>query len=193
MPTATTVKRLVAALGALVVVAVPSVCSAAGWRALRIDGSSQAALERSVGSLQEGLTQRRRAKLESALAIIWFRQGSADAGDTNSDGRVDLNEVRDLQRAADDLLTDIRRGVFVFTLARRDARAADYVEQLDGLGYRDVIDLAAPTSGDVFLTAVRQETLDLRCRGLRRRAGADYALTDDRLKSGFMSRFCARK
>jgi hypothetical protein len=96
--TTTSVKQLVTTLAVIVVIAVPSVCSAARWHALRIDGSTEAAFERSVGSLQERLTKRRRAKLEAALAIIWFRQASADAGDTNSDGFVDVGEVRTCRR-----------------------------------------------------------------------------------------------
>jgi hypothetical protein len=185
--------RIGATLAAIAVVAVPSVCSAAGWRGLRIDGSTPAAFERSVGSLQERLTKRRRAKLEAALAIIWFRQTSADAGDTNSDGLVDVVEVRELHRTADDVLTDIRRGVFMSTTAARDAGAADYIEQLGGLAYHDVIDLAAATPGDVFLTAMRREADRVRCSGLRKRAGSEHMLTDDRLKSSFTSRYCARR
>lgn len=98
-----------------------------------------------------------------------------------------------LQRAADDVLTDIRRGVFMSTRAARDAGAGDYIEQLGGLAYHDVIDLAAATPGDVFLTAMRREADNVRCSGLRRRAGSQHELTDDRLKSGFVSRFCARR
>jgi hypothetical protein len=38
--------------------------------------------------------------LVTALAIVWLRQASAVAGGTNSGSRVDVGEVRELQRAA---------------------------------------------------------------------------------------------
>jgi hypothetical protein len=81
----------------IMTVAIVTGCSTTGWRAQKIDGSSLATLEKSVVSLQQRLSSRRRADLEAALAVIWLKNAAVGAGDLDSDGRVDLNEVRALQ------------------------------------------------------------------------------------------------
>jgi hypothetical protein len=166
--------------------------AAAGERSQRIDGSSPAMFEQSVGSLQERLSPRRRAKFETSLAIIWLRTTTEGGGDLNADGSVDMSEIRALQQLGDDVLAEIRRGVFVYAVGEREANAADYVGQLDGLGYHGVLDLADATSGAVFLQAVRRPPQNLRCRGLRQRADSRYTLVSEppTLKSAIGSRLC---
>lgn len=81
--------------------------STSGWRALSIDGSTQATFEESVASLQQALPQSRRQRLNFALADIWVA-GTIDSA-LDGSGEYEPEE---------------------------------YFAQLDGLGYRDVIDLA---------------------------------------------------
>jgi hypothetical protein len=162
-------------------------CATTGWRAQKIDGSGTSAFERSVVSLQEQLPSRRRAELDTALAVIWMRNSAVGTGDADSDGRVDVDEIRALQTAADDVLTDIRRGVFAGTVQERSPAGAAYVKQLDGLGYEDVVGLAATTSGDVFLSAAKRERDRVRCIDARERNGRSEPPT------GFMSRYCGRR
>ena len=160
-----------ARLASMVTLAALTGCSTTGWRAQEIDGSSQRALE-------------------TSLAIIWLRQTSVGAGDADSDGSIDVNEVRALQQSAEDVFTDLRRGVFSFAVAERDASGADYAKQLDGLTYGEVIDLAAATPGDVFLNAVRDEKLATQCRGWREVAGKQNTWTNERFPSAVISRRC---
>jgi hypothetical protein len=143
-------------------------------------------------SLQQRLPSRRRAELETALAILWLRSAVVGAGDLDSDGRVDLNEVRALQDAAEDVLTDLKRGVFVASIEEGADTADGYAKQLDGLGYDGVIRLAAPTSGDVFADAVRQQRAEMRCSGVRRVPGSSAARQEP-IKSPVLSRYCARQ
>ena len=161
-------------------------CSTGGWRAQRIDGSSTSVFEVSVGSLQEQLPSRRRAELETALAVIWIRNTTVDAGDANSDGRVDVGEIRTLRATADDVLTDIRRGVFAGTVQERGPAGVAYVKQLDGLRYEDVIGLAATTSGYVFMRAATKERAQRQCRNGRDREWRSKP-------PAVMSRYCARR
>jgi hypothetical protein len=51
----------------------------AGWRSLRIDGSSQAAFETSVAALQEELSPAHRQVFDLALLDIWLRGTQDDA------------------------------------------------------------------------------------------------------------------
>jgi len=139
-----------------------------------------------VGSLQEQLPSRRRAELETALAVIWIRNATADAADANSDGLVDVGEIRTLRATADDVLTDIKRGVFAGTIQERGPAGAAYVKQLDGLRYEDVIGVAATTSGYVFARAVTKERAQLRCRNGRDREWRSKP-------PAVMSKFCARR
>jgi DNA-binding protein Fis len=185
-----TIGRPFARFASIAMLALLAGCSAAGWRAQEIDGSSQPAFEASVTSLQERLAPHRRAELETSLAIIWLRRTSAGAGDTDSDGSVDVNEIRVLQQAAEHVFEDVRRGVFAFTTEDNPAAGAEYVRQLDGLSYDDVIDLAAATSGEVLLDAVREQELDNQCRGLRRVAGSPDTWTDDKFRSAVISKHC---
>jgi hypothetical protein len=160
-------------------------CSSIGWRAQEIDGSSAAAFERSVASLQGRLTPRRRAELETALAIIWLRTTGDGAADRNSDSFVDVNEIRALQVTAEDTLTEIRRGVFAASSLERSAQAADYLKQLDGLSHYEVTSLAAATSGEVFLAAVKERRAAAQCEDVR--------VDPKAIKSSFMLRYCARR
>jgi hypothetical protein len=167
-------------------------CSTTGWRAQKIDGSSPSTLEVSVVSLQQSLPSRRRAELETALAVIWLRNAAVGAGDLDSDGRVDLNEVRALQAAAEDVLTDLKRGVFVASIQEGADTAGGYAKQLNGLGYDAIIRLADPTSGDVFADAVRQQRAESRCSGVRQVPGSSAARQES-IKSPVISRYCARQ
>lgn len=164
-------------------------CSSTGWRAHEIDGSSEATFERSVGLLQESLPARRRAEFEVALAVIWTRNITVGAGDLDADGRVDVDEVRALQRLSEDALTDVRRGVLVSAAHERGDNPGSYVQQLHGLSYDDVLNLADPTNGMVFIAEVRQREKLSRCRGWRR--SRDVYVREP-IQSPVISRFCAR-
>jgi uncharacterized protein (AIM24 family) len=167
-------------------------CSTAGWRTQRIDGTSRSAFEESVTSLQGRLPPRRRAEFDTALAVIWMRDATVGGGDLDSDGRVDVDEIRALQRVAEGVLADMRRGVFVSALKEDAGNLNAYLRQLDGLGYDDVIGLAAPTSGDVFTDAVRQRELEIRCGGWRQvQSGPRNVYRQESIKSPVMSRYCA--
>jgi hypothetical protein len=159
-------------------------CSTGGWRAQKINGNSPSAFETSVVSLQEQLPLRRRAEFETALAVIWMRSATLDAGDANSDGRVDMQELRALEAVADDVLTDIRRGVFAGSVPERGGAAANYLRQLDGQRYEDVIGLATITSGTVFAAAARTARDQTRCRNVKRDWRSE--------PTSFMAKFCAR-
>jgi hypothetical protein len=182
------VRSTSARLASIVTLAMLTGCSTTGWRAQEIDGSSQPAFETSVTSLQERLAPRRRAEFETSLAIVWLRQNSVGAGDADSDGSIDVNEMRALQQAAEDVFADVRRGVFAF--AEHEASGADYARQLDGLTYDGVIDLAAATPGDVFLNAVRDEKLLIQCKGWRQVPGKQNTWTNERFPSAVISRRC---
>src|SRR5262245_23639442 len=88
-------------------------CSSAGWRAQRIDGNTESSFERSVGVLQQTLPARRREDFEVALAVLWLRSSAAGDGDADSDGLVDVNEMKALQQLSEEVLTDIKRGVLL--------------------------------------------------------------------------------
>ena len=173
----------------IVALALLAGCSSMGWRAHTIDGSSEATFERSVCLLQERLPARRRAEFEVALAVIWTRNTAVGAGDVDSDGRVDLNEVRALQRLSEDALTDVKRGVLVSAAQERGENPDSYVQQLDGLNYEDVMNLADPTNGAVFISAARQRDKLARCRGWR--LLRDVYVREP-VQSPLISRFCAQ-
>ncbi len=164
-------------------------CSSMGWRTHRIDGSSGATFEKSVGLLQEKLSPERRSDFEVALAVIWMRSAVVGAGDLDSDGRVAIDETRALQKLSEDVLTQIRRGVFVTALQGRGEDPSSYVRQLHGLRYDEVMSLAAPTNGAVFVSAVRQRETLARCRGWRK-TGDIYVR--EPIRSPVISRFCAQ-
>lgn len=171
-------------LALLMTVAMVAGCSTAGWRSQRIDGSSQPAFERSVALLQERLPSRRRADFETSLAVIWLRDAIAGAGDVDADGDVDVAEARALMDAADRVLTDIRRGVFIAELEERGDSVDGYVNQLGGLRYDEIIELADLTSGDVFIDAARGQQKGARCREWKREPPP--------IKAPVMSRYCRR-
>jgi hypothetical protein len=185
--------RLMPRLALIVACAMLAGCSTSGWRTQKIEGGTESAFEESVASLQERLPPHRRAEFDTALAVIWMRDATVGAGDLDSDGRVDVDEIRALQTVAEGVLADIRRGVFVS--AREGAQSLDaYLRQLDGLGYDDVISLAAPTGGDVFSDAVRQREVEIRCGGWRQvQSGSRNVYHQESIKSPVMSRYCARR
>lgn len=82
---------------------------AAGWRALRIDGSSEAGFKASVALLREHLPWIKGRMFEMTLQDIW-RQGSKRA-----------------------------------EAEQRQYTAREYFQQLDGLGYKDVLRFDDPT------------------------------------------------
>ena len=63
---------------AVVAVALAGSASAAGWRSLRIDGTSETTFTESVAAFQEKLTLSRRYAFAQALQDIWLK-GLADA------------------------------------------------------------------------------------------------------------------
>lgn len=63
---------------AMLAVALASSASADGWRSLRVDGSSDAELDRSLTEFRERLTNGRRYAFGLALQEIWLR-GTKDA------------------------------------------------------------------------------------------------------------------
>src|SRR5687768_2779306 len=94
---------------AVLAVALAGSASAAGWRSLRIDASSEASFSESVAAFQEKLSPVRRYVFASALQDIWVR------GTKNADAE------------------------------QREYTESDYLRQLDGLGYDDVVTLTDPT------------------------------------------------
>jgi hypothetical protein len=83
--------------------------SAAGWRSLRIDASSEQAFNESVGVFREKLPYVRHYVFVRSLQDVWL------AG------------------------TEAARA------AGRDYTLEDYLRDLDGLGYKDVIELTDPS------------------------------------------------
>ena len=63
---------------AVLAVALAGSASAAGWRSLRVDGSSEAAFAESVAAFKETLPLTRRYAFAQALQDIWLK-GLADA------------------------------------------------------------------------------------------------------------------
>jgi hypothetical protein len=136
-------------------------------RAQLIDGSTPATFEASVVLLQNELRAPRRGDFETALAVIWIRN-TADSGDFDSDGDMDLDDIRLLEADAYDLLTQIRRGNVVSAIEERarggdQYTAADYFQQLDGLGYDEVLSLAGRPSSETYLVAQRSARAQASC------------------------------
>jgi hypothetical protein len=120
----------------------------ADWRALRIDGGTPESFQASVASLQNALSASARDDFETALAAIWI--GNTTTGDIDKDGFFELGDVSELRRYSEDLLADIHRGDLVVAIEELDVSGdeystADYFEQLDGLGFEAVLDLAGLT------------------------------------------------
>jgi hypothetical protein len=95
-------------VGVLAVVLAGS-ASAAGWRTLRIDASSEDRFNESVTALQEKLPGVRRHVFEQSLKDIWAQGTKAAEADA------------------------------------REYTISDYLQQVDGLGYKEVITFTDPT------------------------------------------------
>jgi hypothetical protein len=119
-------------------IALAGTASAAGWRSLRLDGSSQAALEKSVAALQVKLPIVRRYVLSLALQDIW----------------------RDASRQAQ--------------AEQRQYTVADYLRQLDGLGYKEIVTITDP-SGDRARAQFRAVYSGLSARSVFANAGQGNA------------------
>lgn len=138
----------IAIAGALWLGSATALAQTTDWRELRIDASSPIDFERSVAALQNALPARNREQLEIALAVIWMT-GPAGPGslDRDGDGLVTGIDSRLLAEGTIDLLADIQRGDLLASIEKHGEQgsrftAADYVRQLDGLGYEDVLNLA---------------------------------------------------
>ena len=94
---------------AVVAVALAGTASAAGWRNLRIDASSEASFTESVATFQEKLSPSRRLAFARSLQDIW----------------------RERAQSA--------------TAEQREYTSAEYLQELDGLGYEQVTKLVDPT------------------------------------------------
>src|SRR6187401_3214261 len=93
----------------LFAVALAGTVSAAGWRKLQIDASSEAAFNQSVATFQKKLSPSRRAAFAGSLRDI------EQEGETRA------------------------------TAEQRDYTRAEYLQQLHGLGYEEVVTLTDPT------------------------------------------------
>jgi hypothetical protein len=107
----TTARRLLrlTAEAALLVAILAAASARAQPRDRVLDGSSPAKLETSAALLQNDLEGRRREELDVALAMIWMNR-TANSGDVDGDGDFDVDDIRQLEIDATDLLTEIRRG-----------------------------------------------------------------------------------
>jgi hypothetical protein len=94
---------------AVLSVVIAGTASAAGWRNLRIDASSEASFSESIAAFQDKLTPSRRIAFARSLQDIWL-QGTKLAGE--------------------------QQGEYTQT---------DYLRQVHGLGYEEVVKLADPT------------------------------------------------
>jgi hypothetical protein len=142
---------------AIAIVLVPSTALAqSDGRALTIDGSGARSFETSVAALQNGLSQPRREELEIALAVIWIRN-TLGSGDLDRDGDVDSDDGRVLVDDVTDLLEDIQRADILSAIengGESGYTAADYFEDLDGLAYEAVLDLAGRPGDDPYFAAL---------------------------------------
>lgn len=138
----------IAIAGALSLGSATALAQGADWRELRIDASSPIKFEQSVAALQGALPERRREELEIALAAIWMRDTAGPGSlDRDGDGSVTSVDSKLLAEGTLDLLAEIQRGDLLASVEKREGQgssftAADYVKQLDGLGYEQVLDLA---------------------------------------------------
>ena len=142
----------------------------ADWRALRIDGSTPESFQASVASLQNALSASARDDFETSLAAIWL--GNVTTGDIDKDGLFEPGDVSELRRYSEALLADIHRGDLVVAIEKLDVSGdgystADYFEQLDGLGYEAVLDLAGLTDKSPEESqALRAYKAQLLCRDI---------------------------
>ncbi|HZF30114.1 MAG TPA: hypothetical protein VE907_13420 [Gammaproteobacteria bacterium] len=94
---------------AVLAVALAGTASAAGWRSLRVDGTSQASFEKSMAAFEEKLSPARRQVFVLALHDIWNE--GAKAAEAN----------------------------------QGEYTADEYLRQVDGLGYNEIVTLTDPT------------------------------------------------
>lgn len=164
-------------LAAMVTItAVLTAPASAGWRDEAIDGSSAIAFEQSVVRLLNELPSRRREEFEMALAVIWIAN-TVDVGDSDPSEDADLDEVRLLMEFAEELLTEIQRGDVLSAIERREAPGSgyttvEYFEQLDGLPYDAVVNLAERFGNEPDLRNFKREAW---CREERQFIGAARA------------------
>jgi hypothetical protein len=95
--------------GAVLAIALAGTTSAAGWRSLRIDASSEAKFTESVEVFQDRLTPSRRHAFKRALEDTW------------------------------------RRGTEAASAEQREYARDNYLRQLDGLTYNEVVRIPDPT------------------------------------------------
>jgi hypothetical protein len=136
------------AVAGIALASASALAQGADWRELRIDGSSPERFQASVASLQNALSASARDDFEAALAAIWI--GNITTGDIDENGFFEVGDVGELRQYSEDLLADIHRGDLVAAIEELDVSGddystADYFEQLDGLGYEAVLDLAGLT------------------------------------------------
>jgi hypothetical protein len=148
-----------------------SAYSDADWRDLRIDGSNLSKLEASVATLQNELPPQRREEFEIALAVIWTRN-TLDS-DLDEDGDVDLDDGLSMKESTAAFLADIQSGNLYAAIEERTENARqytadDYLEELDGLAYDEVLRLVGEPSVDPPVTELRPRggaCRDRRARG----------------------------
>jgi len=126
------------------------------WCAEHIDGSSQSSFERSVALLQNSLAPRQREEFQLALGTIWLKNTVGQIADLDHDGDVDVEDFRASIKIASDILVEIQRGEVLSALEKREGKygpftVADYIEQLNGLGYDEVLSLARQPSRSVAI------------------------------------------
>lgn len=138
-----------------------------GWRDRKIDGNSASSFESSVAALQNELPQERREEFEVALATVWIRN-TVDVSDPDQNGRFDLNDLRLLKDESLALLTAIDRGNLLAALEEREKKerqysVAQYLRDLDGLRFDDVVALAGHPSSDTYRAVVSRFQKQLAC------------------------------
>jgi hypothetical protein len=154
--------KLASIIGVAAIVATPA---SAGWRDQSIEGSSAEAFERSVALLLNELPRRRREDFEIALAFIWLSNTADVSGDLDLDGDADSRDVRLLKDAVDELLAAISRRDVVAAIedwedTGRDYSSLQYFNQLDGLQFDDVVNLAGRHGNEPSLARTAIERLD---------------------------------
>jgi hypothetical protein len=107
---------------AVLTLALAGSASAAGWRSLRIDASSEQAFEQSLETFLDKLSPARQHVFGEALKDIWSEGTRAAAAE------------------------------------QREFTPAEYHRQLDGLGYKEVVELTDPT-GDTAKDRYRAASL----------------------------------
>ena len=130
---------------AVLAVTLAGTASAAGWRSMRLDASSEATLNESVAALRDELPRVRRQVLEQSLKDIWAQGTQAAAA------------------------------------GEREYTIDDYLRQLHGLKYKDVVRFTDP-SGDKARRYFDQAYANL----YRRTASPTSALQPRANARGFM-------